>query len=238
MKQGSFIDSFNYAVQGIIASIRTERNMKIHYLAAIGVIIASLFFKLTRLEFMMLFFAVTFVLSAELMNTAIERTVDLVTQSYNPVAKLAKDVAAGAVLISAVNALVVAYLIFFDRINASTELAIVKLRNSDPHLAFVALFLVIFAVIGGKLLWMQRSGGTFFQGGAVSGHAAIAFSMATMISLISGQGLVCGLAYCIAFLVAQSRVEGKIHKISEVVLGALVGSIIALILYQGIGGIG
>ena len=235
MKRGNFISSFNYAVQGIISSIRTERNMKIHYLAAIAVIVGSLFFNLTRVEFMLLFFAVTFVLTSELINTAIERTVDLVTQSYNPVAKLAKDIAAGAVLIASLNALVVGYLIFFDRLNTGTELLVFKLRSSNPHLAFVAVFLVIVLVVAGKLLWMHRSGGTVFQGGAVSGHTALAFCMATIISLIVVKGLVIGLAYFIAFLVAQSRVEGKIHKVSEVVLGALVGSLVAFIIYRLVG---
>ena len=68
MKRGNFISSFNYAVQGIISSIRTERNMKIHYLAAIAVIVGSLFFNLTRVEFMLLFFAVTFVLTLSLIH--------------------------------------------------------------------------------------------------------------------------------------------------------------------------
>ena len=235
MKRGNFISSFNYAVQGIISSIRTERNMKIHYLAAIAVIIGSLFFKLTRLEFMLLFFSVSFVLMSELMNTAIERTIDLVTQTYNPLAKLAKDIAAGAVLISAINALVMGYLIFFDRLNAATELLVFKLRASDPHLAFVAVFLVIVIVVAGKLFWMRKSGGSFFQGGAVSGHTALAFCMATIISLIVVKGLVTGLAFFIAFLVAQSRVEGKIHKVSEVVLGAIVGTLVAFIIYRLVG---
>ena len=145
MKRGNFISSFNYAVQGIISSIRTERNMKIHYLAAIAVIVGSLFFNLTRVEFMLLFFAVTFVLTSELINTAIERTVDLVTQSYNPVAKLAKDIAAGAVLIASLNALVVGYLIFFDRLNTGTELLVFKLRSSTvsyTHLTLPTILLV------------------------------------------------------------------------------------------------
>lgn len=235
MKKGNFISSFNHAVEGLIATIRTERNMKFHYFAAIGVIGGSLFLGLTRVEFMLLLFAVSFVLVSELMNTAIERTVDLVTQSYNPLAKLAKDIAAGAVLLSAVNAAVIAYLLFFDRFTSKADLLIVKLRNSDPHLTFVALLLVLLFVIGGKILGMHRSGGTFFQGGAVSGHAALSFCMATIVSLIAVKGLVTTLAYGLALLVAESRVEGKIHKPSEVILGALLGSLVALIVFQWIG---
>ena len=235
MKKGNFISSFNHAVEGLIATIRTERNMKFHYFAAIAVIGGSLFMGLTRMEFMLLLFAVSFVLVSELMNTAIERTVDLVTQSYNPLAKLAKDIAAGAVLLSAVNAAVIAYLLFFDRFTSKADLLIVKLRNSDPHLTFVALLLVLLFVIGGKILGMHRSGGTFFQGGAVSGHAALSFCMATIVSLIAVKGLVTTLAFGLALLVAESRVEGKIHKPIEVILGALLGSLVALIVFQWIG---
>lgn len=235
MKKGNFISSFNHAVQGILSSIRTERNMKIHYLAALGVIFASLFFNFTRTEFMLLFISVTFVLVSELVNTAIERTVDLITQSYNPLAKLAKDIAAGAVLISAINAAVVGYLLFFERFTAKSDLLIVKLRNSSPHLTFVALLLVLLLVIGGKLLGLRTRGGTFFQGGAVSGHSALAFCMSTIISLLAMNSLVTTLSFCLAFLVAESRVEGQIHKTSEVFVGGILGILVAILVFQVIG---
>ena len=235
MKKGNFISSFNHAVQGILSSIQTERNMKIHYLAAIAVVGSSLFFNFTRTEFMLLFISVTFVLVAELINTAIERTIDLITQSYNPVAKLAKDIAAGAVLISAINAGVIGYLLFFERFTMKSDLLIIKLRNSSPHLTFVALILVLFFIIGGKLLGMRRSGGTFFQGGAVSGHTALAFCMATIVSLMAMNGLVTTLSLGMALLVGESRIEGKIHKTSEVIFGAILGTLVAIIVFQWIG---
>lgn len=235
MKKGNFITSFNHAVQGIISSIHTERNMKFHYFAAIAVILGSLFMNLNRLEFMMLFISVTFVLMSELINTAIERTVDLITQTYNPVAKLAKDIAAGAVLISAVNAAVVGYLLFFERFTKESDRILVKIRNSSPHLTFVALLLVLLFIIGGKLLGMKRSGGTFFQGGAISGHSALSFCMATIVSLIAMNGLVTTLSFGLAFLVAESRVEGKIHKTREVILGGILGILVAILVFRIVG---
>mgnify|MGYP006345401227 FL=1 len=62
-------------------------------------------------------------------NTAIEKTVDLVTTEYSPLAKIAKDVAAGAVLVSALNSIMVAYLVFFDRLNPSTLSLLIKIKN-------------------------------------------------------------------------------------------------------------
>lgn len=232
MKKNNFIDSFNYAVQGIMSSIKTEKNMKFHYLAALLVIFISLFFNLTRMEFMMIFFSVTFVLSAELFNTAIERTVDLITQEYNPIAKLVKDISAGAVLISAINAFVIAYLVFFDRLTLMSDLVFIKIRNSTTHLTFVAVIIVLLLTIGLKTRYSFRSGGTPFQGGAVSGHSALSFCIATIIGFITMNGLATACAFALAFLVAESRVEGNIHKKSEAILGAILGITVAVIIFK------
>ncbi|MDO5715400.1 MAG: diacylglycerol kinase [Tissierellia bacterium] len=235
MKHGKFISSFNYAVQGIISAMKTERNMKFHYLAALGVILASLFFKLSRVEFMLMLFAIILVVFAEMINTAIERTIDLVVQEYNPIAKYVKDVSAGAVLVTAINAIVTAYLIFYDRLTSVGDLVLFKIKNSDQHLAFVAVIIVLILTVGGKLLMAKKSGGTYFQGGAVSGHSAIAFCAATIISLVAANSLVTTCAFVMAFLVGESRVEGEIHKISEVVTGAIMGICVAIFVFKIIG---
>ena len=112
MKNFNFISSFNYAIQGIVSVLKTEKNMKFHYLTALLVVIFSLFFNISSIEFMIILFSIILVVFAEMVNTAIERTVDLVVQDYNPIAKYVKDVSAGAVLITAINAIVCAYLIF------------------------------------------------------------------------------------------------------------------------------
>ncbi|MCD1146864.1 diacylglycerol kinase [Peptoniphilus sp. KCTC 25270] len=235
MKRGNFIKSFNYAVQGIISSITTERNMKFHYLAAIGVILFSLLFNLSRIEFMLLLFAVTLVVVMELMNTAIERTIDMITQEYHPVAKLVKDISAGAVLIVSLNAAVIAYILFFDRIIGLSDVLLIRLKNSGHHLTFVAILLVVIFTVGFKTLYKRKSGGTPFQGGAVSGHSALAFCMAASIAFLSMNGLVAGLAFGLAFLVAESRVEGEIHKPSEAVFGAILGLAVAILLFIWMG---
>lgn len=235
MKKGKFIRSFNHAVQGIISSMQTERNMKFHYLAAIGIIFISLFFNLSRLEFILLLFSVTLVITLELINTAIERTVDLITQTYHPIAKLVKDISAGAVLIAAINVAIVGYLLFFDRIISFTDMALVKVKNSSPHLTFVTILLVLILTVGLKLLGRKGSGGTYFQGGAVSGHAALAFCMAASITFISMDGFVAALSFGLAFLVAESRIEGGIHTPQEAVLGALLGIAIAILIFVWMG---
>src|SRR5690554_939370 len=230
----SIIDSFNYAVSGIILSLKTERNMLIHYIIAILVLGLSLFFDFTRVEFLLLLFAISLVLTLEMINTAIEKTVDMVTKEYHHYARIAKDISAGAVLIASVNALIVGYLLFFDRLSAFSEGMIFKIKKSPVHLTFIALLLVVLLTIGLKAKY-YRGRGTHFQGGTVSGHSAVAFCVAAIISFLVENILVISLAFGLALLVAESRVEGKIHTLIEVVLGGVLGIIVAILAFQIIG---
>lgn len=234
MKVRNIIDSFNYAVSGIITAIKTEKSMRLHYIIAVLVLLSSLFFDFNRTEFLLLLFAVSLVVISEMINTAIERTIDLITKDFHPLARLVKDVAAGAVLIATINSLIVGYLLFFERLSLFSELIIFKIKRSDIHLTFVALILVILITIGLKAKY-SKGKGSHFQGGAVSGHSAIAFCIATIISFQVENMLVTTMAYLLALLVAESRVEGKIHSLTEVILGGVVGSLIGIIVFKIIG---
>ncbi len=231
MKKNSIIESFNYAVTGIITALKSEKHMRAHYFIAIGVIFASLFFDFSKLEFLILLFSVSLVLVAEMLNTALEKAIDMITKDYHPLARIAKDVAAGAVLIASMNSLVVAYLLFFERLNQTADILIVKIRRSPIHLTFVAIFIVVFLVIGFKAKF-HKGRGTHFQGGAVSGHAAISFCIATIITFIANNMLVTTLSFLLAVLVAESRIEGKIHSISEAVFGSILGILIGVLVFQ------
>lgn len=115
-KTKKLINSFKYAISGIITSFRTERNMKIHILVMIIVIIAGIVFKLSLLDWIILVIMFGLVISAELFNTAIETTIDMITKEKNEKAKIAKDVAAGAVLVLAVASVIVGLIIFIPKI--------------------------------------------------------------------------------------------------------------------------
>ena len=108
----SLVESFNYAVEGIIHVLRTHRNMRIHFAAAAVVLILALWIGVDRIELVVLLLAIAFVLIAEMVNSAIEAAIDVATSSFDPLAKLAKDIAAGAVLIASINAIAVGYLVF------------------------------------------------------------------------------------------------------------------------------
>lgn len=234
MKKRSIIRSFNYAVSGVILALKTEKHMRIHYGIAIFVIILSLFFDFSRIEFLILLFAVSLVIITEMINTALERVVDLITKDYHPLARLVKDISAGAVLIATINSLIVGYLLFFDRLSNYSELIFVKIRRSPIHLTFVALLLVVLLTIGLKSKFYKGKG-THFQGGTVSGHAAVSFAIATIVAFLAHEVLVTTLTFVLAFLVAESRVEGKIHSVLEVVLGASLGIIVGVLVFQIIG---
>ncbi len=226
------IKSFNYAVEGVIYTLKKERNMKIHFIIAFVVLISSLFFNFSRLEFLILFSTISIVMIAEMINTAIEKVIDLYTDQYHPLAKISKDVAAGSVLIAALNAVVVAYLLFFDRVNPFASVLILKLKNSPIHLTFISLLLVVIVTVYIKT---KSYSGTPFLGGIVSGHSAIGFAIATSITFLTKDVLVTTLSYGIAVLVAESRVELKIHSIKEVILGAILGTFITILIFQIIG---
>jgi len=108
--------SFNYAFEGVIHVLRTQRNMRIHFAIAAAVLVLAFIYDVTRLELIALMISIAFVLIAEMVNTAVEATIDLSTPSFDPLAKIAKDIAAGAVLIAAANAVAVGYLVLADRL--------------------------------------------------------------------------------------------------------------------------
>ncbi len=115
-KTKKLINSFKYAISGIGTSFKTERNMKIHIFVMILVIIAGIVFKVSSLDWIILVTMFGLVISAELFNTAIETVVDMITKEKNEKAKIAKDVAAGAVLVLAITSVIVGLIIFIPKI--------------------------------------------------------------------------------------------------------------------------
>lgn len=110
-----FFKSFKFAISGMFYTISTQRNLKIQVMFAILAILFGIFLKISILEWAILIFAIMFVLFAEMINTAIESTVDLCTEEFSEKAKIAKDVAAGAVLVASINSVAMGVLIFGNK---------------------------------------------------------------------------------------------------------------------------
>lgn len=228
MKIKKTLDSFNNAINGIIDTVRTERNMRIHLIAALGVLIACFCFDISKVEFLILTLTISMVIAAELVNTSIEAAIDMTTNYYHPLAKVAKNAAAGAVLITAINALVVGYVIFGDKLSNLSYSLINKVKNSEPYTMLIVLFIVCIATIIVKAIFGE---GTPLKGGMPSGHSALGFSIATAISLITEEPICILLSFLLAFITAQSRVDSEVHSILEVVVGAIFGTLLTLIIF-------
>ncbi len=227
----SLLDSFNFAFEGIIHVLRTQRNMRIHFFVAAVVLVAALAMGVSRLELIALLLSISFVLIAEMINTAVEGAVDVSTTSFDPNAKLAKDIAAGAVLIATVNAVAVGYLVFSGQVATSTTRVLDRIANAPAKLTLIALVLTTLLVIATKAL-TQR--GTPLRGGLPSGHAAIAFAgwMAVTLLVDDGRFLISSVTLILALLVAHTRVESGVHSALEVFYGSILGALTTLVLFQ------
>jgi diacylglycerol kinase (ATP) len=229
----SILESFNFAFEGVIHVLRTQRNMRIHFAIAAVVLVAALALGVDKGELIALLLAISFVLIAEMINTALEAGIDVATTSFDPLAKLAKDIAAGAVLIATVNAVAIGYLVFSDQIVNRSSRLIERLRDAPAEVTLIALVLTIFIVIATKA---YTGRGTPLRGGLPSGHAAVAFGGWMAITNVVGDSthwfLISSLAFLMALLVAQTRVESGIHSLIEVTYGALLGTLSVLVIFQ------
>jgi diacylglycerol kinase (ATP) len=229
----TLLQSFNHAFQGLVHAVRFQRNMRTHLAVAVVVLVASVLLNLSKLELVAVIIAIVFVLMAELINSAIEAVVDLLTNKFTPQARAAKDMGAAAVLLSAINALAVAYLIMTDHlVNRSLDV-LNAIRRSPTHLTIVAFGIVMALVVALKA-WRGR--GAALSGGLPSGHTALGFAGWTAVTFVvgkTGEGLlVSGIVFLMAVLLAQSRVETRVHSVLEVILGALLGIVATVLIFQ------
>jgi len=229
MKPSRFIDSLNCAIDGVLYAAGTQKHMRNHFLTALAVLIASLFLKVTPVEFILLALSISFVLFAELINTAVEVVVDMITTEFHPMAKIAKDVAAGSVLLSVVGALVTGYLILSNYLFPKYKEFLAVIGSPTEMAALVSLLAVIIATVMLKAL---SGRGSYLHGGFISGHAAVAFSIATLVTLNTLDPLTSLMTFGLAVMVSHSRLLMKIHNQREVIFGAVAGTAITLLVTQ------
>lgn len=228
LKDGHSVrESFNYAIEGILDALKTERHMKVHAFMTFIVMLMCIMYGVTKNEMVALSIVISMVWVAELLNTAVENSIDIVCKSYHPLAKKAKDLAAGAVLITSLNSLVVGYIIFHEKLIKKMRFTFDLFKNS-PHHIFVVLMAIIVVVI--FLIKSYFKKGTPLKGGMPSGHSAIAASLWVMIAFLTGDIKVFFLSMILMLLVIQSRVEGKIHTPKETLAGGVLGAAITYLI--------
>lgn len=230
IEKQNIIGSFNSALEGFIYVVKTQRNMRLHFLLAILALLLGIYFDLEKLEILILLTSVCFVLLSEMLNTAIEMSVDLISDKFNPIARAIKDIAAGCVLVASINAFIVGYFLFLSRPwGTYIETGIDKIQASPWHITLIVLILVLFLTIAGKVFFHH---GTPLRGGMPSGHAAMAFSIWTIVAFLTGDHLAVVLVFVLALLVARSRLSGAIHTIWEVLAGSLLGISATIVVFQ------
>lgn len=230
MKNGNFLDACKNALDGIIYAITTQSNIKKQLVIAVIVMLVSLFFDLNKAEFLCLMFTVVLIIVAEMINTAIETVVDLYTDLYHPKAKIAKDVAAGGVVITAINAIIVAYFLFFEKISTIGLKMIDEIVNSPVHLAFVSILLTVIVIVTLKAAATKKH--KFIKENFMpSGQTAVAFAGLTIIWLTTRNVVIFTLSLVLALIVAINRYENRKRSKLEIVTGALVGVMVVVLIY-------
>lgn len=229
----NFIEACKNAVNGIVYCASTQTNIRKQLVLGTIVMILSLFYDFTSAEFLCLTFAVFFVIFAEMINTAIETIVDLIVDVYNPKAKIAKDVGAGAVVLAAINAIIVAYFLFFKeaKITRMSNSILAAVVSSPSHLAFVGIILTLIAIIVMKSAIETRKDKTGMEIKFIpSGQVALAFAILTAIWINSQNAIVFCLALVLSILVAGNRMNDT-RTFAEVCFGAFMGMLIVLLVY-------
>jgi diacylglycerol kinase (ATP) len=213
-------DSANYAIEGILFAAKNERHLRYHLYAAVMALLLSYVLGVPRLEFLVILVAVILVMLAEMVNTAIEYLVDMVSPEYSEKARTAKDVSAGAVFITAVGSAVVGYIILFPHLEKAFESGVQIARHTAGEIALLSVITVSIAVV---IIKSDLGKGHPLSGGMPSGHSALAFSLWLMLTLITESFSVSVIGLIMASLLAQSRIAVKAHTPLEVVMGALLG---------------
>jgi diacylglycerol kinase (ATP) len=221
--------SANCAIEGILHAAKTQRHLRYHYFSAVTVLLLSYMLGVSRIEFLFIALSVIAVLLAEMFNTAIETLVDMVSPELSEKARVAKDIAAGAVLVTVFGVAIIGYIILFPYLREVFYSGISVTKHTDEEIALIAFVMVLILVIISKSYFGK---GLPLRGGMPSGHAALAFSSWVAVTYITENFIASLISFAVAVVIAQSRVGTKAHTVWEVVLGSLMGASVTFLLFR------
>jgi diacylglycerol kinase (ATP) len=232
-KSRSTLDSFHNAFEGLYYVFKTQKSMRIQSIMVALVLLAAWGFGVGHVELVILLLTMISVLVAEVFNTAVECIIDLNVEEYSETAKIVKDVAAAAVLLCSIASLLIGIMIFVNNDNFMGMFQFPPEFPTRPVLGPLQIVLVGMLLLAVIIVWVKRATGwrSFLTGGLVSGHTALGFMIAASIVFVTQSPAVAALALALALLLAQSRLQAEIHKLHEVALGALLGLLLALLLF-------
>lgn len=221
--------SANCAIEGILHAAKTQRHLRYHYFSAVTVLLLSYMLGVSRIEFLFIALSVIAVLLAEMFNTAIETLVDMVSPELSEKARVAKDIAAGAVLVTVFGVAIIGYIILFPYLREVFYSGISVTKHTDEEIALIAFVMVLILVIITKSYFGK---GLPLRGGMPSGHSALAFSSWVAVTYITENFIASLISFAVAVVIAQSRVGTKAHTVWEVVLGSLMGASVTFLLFR------
>jgi diacylglycerol kinase (ATP) len=229
MSFSRWLKSANFAIEGILHAAKTERHVRYHFLSAASVLLLSYILGVSRIEFLIIALSVIAVLLAEMFNTAVEALVDIVSPEQSEKARIAKDIAAGAVFLTAFGVAVIGYIILFPYMKNAFHSGISITKHSQEEIALIAFILVVILVVMTKTYFGR---GLPLRGGMPSGHAALAFSAWVATTYITENFVASFVTFFTAGIIAQSRVTTHAHTPWEVVLGGLMGASVTFLLFR------
>jgi diacylglycerol kinase (ATP) len=224
-----WIKSTNHAIEGILHAAKTQRHMRYHFYTAILILIVSFSIGISWAEVVILITLSIIVLSVEMLNSALETITDILFREYDEKAKRIKDMAAGAVLITAIGAAVIGFVILFEPVKNFFYNGLNIAKHAKSDVAVVSLIVVLIMVVLTKSFFGK---GKPLRGGMPSGHAAISFSMWVAVTMISESFIPSLLVFFMAVIIAQSRVSTGAHRPLEVIVGALLGIALTFMLFK------
>jgi len=224
-----WLRSANFAIEGILHAAKTQRHIRYHFFIAAAVLLLSYILGVSRIEFVIIALSVIAVLLAEMFNTAIEAIVDIVCPGHDDKARVAKDISAGAVLVTSFGVAVIGYIILFPYLRDAFSRGLHVTKHSDEEIAIISFIIVIILVVITKAYFGR---GIPLRSGMPSGHAALAFSVWVATTYITENFIVSLLSFIVAVIIAQSRVITKAHTVWEVILGSLMGASVTFLLFR------
>ncbi|MBA4542629.1 diacylglycerol kinase family protein [Thermoactinomyces daqus] len=216
--------SFVYALEGLKYTVITQRNMRIHFLIALAVLFFALYLPISKLEVLVVFITIILVLFAELINTAVEAVVDMVTEEYHPLAKIAKDVAAGAVLLTAGLAVIVGISVFYPYLDK----LFIRLTAGTSYPANIGLAVIIVFDFFLTLLlkgWCHRVEKHTWEPSMTS---SISLCISTLLILVTGNLHITFLVLLLLMMLVGMRLRYQPRRLS-VVIGGILGIFVATI---------
>ncbi|UJF35082.1 diacylglycerol kinase [Paenibacillus hexagrammi] len=218
--------SFRYAYEGIKYALDTQRNMKFHFCVAFLVLLAALLCRLPKTDILFILLAVTLMIVTELINTAIEKTVDLAMPDRHPLAKIAKDVAAASVLVSAGFAVIVGMVVFYEPLDLLFRRSKLQDTPVTAGTIWVLIALVVLTVIVIETRFSDK--GKLVRPSLLS---AIAFAVSTVIAIFTGITIAALLAYLLAFMISMILYDKKTRPFAPLFMGAVIGAAVVILAF-------